>query len=69
MRWPRKATPMERKNQWRSIVALVVIIVAALLTRAECSAGHSVAECARAVLTDVAALGSTGGVVGIDGVQ
>lgn len=69
MRWPRKATPMERKFIWRSIVALAVTIAAALLTRAECSAGRPVAECVQAVLTVVAASGSTGGVVGIDGDQ
>lgn len=58
---------MERKTQWRFIVALAVTTAAALLTHAECSGGRPVAECVRAVLTAVAASGSTGGVVGIDG--
>lgn len=58
---------MERKTQWRFIVALAVTIAAALLTRVECSAGRPLGACLRAVLTAVAGSASTGGVVGIDG--
>lgn len=55
---------MKGRKQWLSIVALLATTVAVLLTRAECSDGRRVAECAQAV---IAAVGSPStGVAGID---
>jgi len=55
---------MKGRKQWLSIVALLATTAAVLLTRAECSGGHPVGECVRAVMAAV--VSPSTGVVGID---